>query len=110
MDYSVTLNAAIDVYSVSEEDEAVQIAISKTGDMLNPDMGYVDIDTIDKNSVLVVAGEALVGLHLSMDVYNVEDEEHAERVAKKEIGDELSGVTLSVDSITVLEDEEENQE
>ena len=32
------------VYDVETPDEAVRIAISKTGEMLNPDLNYVEIN------------------------------------------------------------------
>jgi uncharacterized protein (UPF0212 family) len=115
MDYKVTLEAGVMVYEVSGKDEATKIAISKTGDMLNPDLDYVEIETVsdecsecghEQNETSIVAGRALVGLELSMDVFNVEDGEHAERVAKKEIGQQVGDVPLSIVETTQVDEEE----
>ena len=43
MDCRVVVEAAVPVYDVETTDEAVRIAISKTGEMLNPDLNYVEI-------------------------------------------------------------------
>ncbi|MFB6136273.1 MAG: DUF555 domain-containing protein, partial [Halobacteriaceae archaeon] len=42
MNCRVVVEAAVPVYDVTEPDEAVRIAISKTGEMLNPDLNYVE--------------------------------------------------------------------
>ncbi|MEM4781751.1 MAG: DUF555 domain-containing protein, partial [Halalkalicoccus sp.] len=94
MDCRVVVEAAVPVYDVSTADEAVRIAISKTGEMLNPDLNYVEISMGERTSpsgeelepVFIVADEALVAHELEMTVFNVEREEHASRIARKEIG------------------------
>ncbi len=98
------MEAAVPVYDVGTPDEAVRIAISKTGEMLNPDLSYVEIDTGSRTSpageelapAFVAADEALVALELQMDVFNVERAEHASRVARKEIGQRLRNIPLTV--------------
>ncbi|MFC7098819.1 DUF555 domain-containing protein [Halobaculum marinum] len=104
MDCRVVVEAAVPVYDVETADEAVRIAISKTGEMLNPDLNYVEISMGERTSpdgeqlppAFVVADEALVALELEMTVFNVEREEHASRIARKEIGQRLHDVPLKV--------------
>jgi uncharacterized protein (UPF0212 family) len=111
MDCRVVVEAAVPVYDVGTADEAVRIAISKTGEMLNPDLSYVEIDTESRTSpageelppAFVAADEALVALELRMDVFNVERAEHASRVARKEIGQRLRNIPLKVLDVEEIE-------
>lgn len=105
MNYDVTLEAAVPVYDIEENNQATRIAISKTGKMLNPDLDYVEIDTVEGScddcgceqpSSFVAANKGLVRLDLSMTVFNVTNTEHAERVAKKEIGQQLDNIPLEL--------------
>ena len=113
MDCRVVVEAAVPVYDVQTADEAVRIAISKTGDMLNPDLNYVEINMGSRTSpsgeelepAFIVADEALVALELEMTVFNVEQEEHASRIARKEIGQRLTNIPLEVIEVVVLEDD-----
>jgi uncharacterized protein (UPF0212 family) len=116
MDCSVVVEAAVPVYDVETPDEAVRIAISKTGDMLNPDLNYVEISMSGRNCphcgdeldpAFIAADEGLVALELEMTVFNVEREEHASRIARKEIGQCLDDIPLKVLAIDVLEENEE---
>ena len=121
MDCRVVVEAAVPVYDVETADEAVRIAISKTGEMLNPDLNYVEIDMGKRRcphcdgeleSAFIAADEGLVALELEMTVFNVERDEHASRVARKEIGQRLENIPLEVVEVDVIEadDEEENEE
>ncbi|QKY18449.1 DUF555 domain-containing protein [Halorubrum sp. CBA1229] len=118
MDCRVVVEAAVPVYDVGTADEAVRIAISKTGEMLNPDLSYVEIDTGTRTSpageelppAFVAADEALVALELSMDVFNVERAEHASRVARKEIGQRLRNIPLTVLDVEEIESDEERED
>ncbi len=118
MDCRVVVEAAIPVYDVSSSDEAVRIAISKTGEMLNPDLNYVEIEMGERTSpsgeelepAFIVADEALVALELEMTVFNVEREEHAARIARKEIGQRLENIPLEVLEVEILETNEEDEE
>ncbi|MFC7071367.1 DUF555 domain-containing protein [Halobaculum lipolyticum] len=113
MDCRVVVEAAIPVYDVETADEAVRIAISKTGEMLNPDLNYVEISMGARTSpdgeqltpAFVVADEALVALELEMTVFNVEREEHAARIARKEIGQRLHDIPLKVLRVESLEED-----
>jgi uncharacterized protein (UPF0212 family) len=117
MDCRVVVEAAVPVYDVETPDEAVRIAISKTGEMLNPDLNYVEIDTGTRTSpsgeqldpAFVAADEALVALELRMDVFNVDRDEHASRVARKEIGKRLRNIPLKVLSVTEIAPEESDR-
>ncbi|MFC6769257.1 DUF555 domain-containing protein [Natrinema soli] len=113
MDCRVVVEAAVPVFDVETEDEAIRIAISKTGEMLNPDLNYVEINMGERASpsgeelppAFIAADEALVALELEMTVFNVEREEHASRIARKEIGQLLENIPLEVMHVEVLEDD-----
>ncbi|MFC4358987.1 DUF555 domain-containing protein [Halobium salinum] len=116
MDCRVVVEAAVPVYDVETVDEAVRIAISKTGEMLNPDLNYVEINMGHRKTesgeelppAFIAADEALVALELEMTVFNVEREEHARRIARKEIGQRLTNIPLKVLDVTeVVDDDEE---
>lgn len=117
MDCRVVVEAAVPVYDVGTADEAVRIAISKTGEMLNPDLSYVEIDTGSRTSpageelppAFVAADEALVALELRMDVFNVERAEHASRVARKEIGQRLRNIPLKVLDVEEIQTDEQRE-
>lgn len=104
MDCRVVVEAAVPVYDVSTPEDAIRIAVAKTGKMLNPDLNYVDIDKGSRTTpageelppAFVAADEALVALELRMTVFNVEGEEHASRIAQKEIGTQLEGIPLKI--------------
>ncbi|MFB6143660.1 MAG: DUF555 domain-containing protein [Halorientalis sp.] len=105
MNCRVVVEAAVPVYDVETPDEAVRIAISKTGEMLNPDLNYVEINMgeracphcgDDLEPAFIAADESLVSLELEMTVFNVEREEHAARIARKEIGQRLENIPLEV--------------
>ena len=116
MNCRVVVEAAVPVYDVETADEAVRIAISKTGEMLNPDLNYVEINMSDRSCphcgephdpAFIAADESLVALELEMTVFNVEREEHAARIARKEIGQRLENIPLEVLEIDVIEDDED---
>jgi uncharacterized protein (UPF0212 family) len=119
MDCRVVVEAAVPVYDVGTPDEAVRIAISKTGEMLNPDLNYVEISMGERScphcgepleTAFVAADESLVALELEMTVFNVEREEHASRIARKEIGQRLANIPLEVLAVDVIDDEPESTE
>ncbi|RDI70316.1 DUF555 domain-containing protein [Halopelagius longus] len=118
MDCRVVVEAAVPVYDVETPDEAIRIAISKTGEMLNPDLNYVEINMGSRTSpsgeelppAFIAADEALVALELEMTVFNVEQEEHASRIARKEIGQLLENVPLKILRVEELPDEEDERE
>ena len=118
MNCRVVVEAAVPVYDVETPDEAVRIAISKTGEMLNPDLNYVEINMGERTSpegeelppAFIVADEALVALDLEMTVFNVEREEHAARIARKEIGQRLENIPLKVLEVEIIEEDDDEEE
>jgi len=115
MNCRVVVEAAVPVYDVETPDEAVRIAISKTGEMLNPDLNYVEINMGERvcphcgdkfDPAFIAADESLVALELEMTVFNVERDEHAARIARKEIGQRLENIPLEVLEIEELEEED----
>ena len=117
MNCRVVVEAAVPVFDVETEDEAIRISISKTGEMLNPDLNYVEINMGERTSpsgeelppAFIAADEALVALELEMTVFNVEREEHASRIARKEIGQRLENIPLEVLQVEVIEDETDEE-
>ena len=119
MDCRVVVEAAVPVYDVGTADEAVRIAISKTGEMLNPDLNYVEINMGERacphcheeiEPAFLAADESLVALELEMTVFNVERDEHAARIARKEIGQRLENIPLEVLEIEEVPDEDEGED
>jgi uncharacterized protein (UPF0212 family) len=115
MDCRVVVEAAVPVYDVQTADEAVRIAISKTGEMLNPDLNYVEIEMGSRSCsdcgasrppAFIAADEGLVALELEMTVFNVEHDEHATRIARKEIGQRLDNIPLEVLEVERTEGED----
>jgi len=115
MNCRVVVEAAVPVYDVENPDEAVRIAISKTGEMLNPDLNYVEINMGERHCphcdegldpAFIAADESLVALELEMTVFNVEREEHASRIARKEIGQRLENIPLEVLEVEVVEEDD----
>jgi len=116
MDCRVVVEAAVPVYDVATADEAVRIAISKTGAMLNPDLNYVEINMGSRacphceeslEPAFIAADEGLVALELEMTVFNVERDQHAARIARKEIGQRLDNIPLEVLEVEVIESDDE---
>ncbi|NEU56383.1 DUF555 domain-containing protein [Halorussus sp. MSC15.2] len=119
MNCRVVVEAAVPVYDVETPDEAVRIAISKTGELLNPDLNYVEINMGKRSCphcgeelepAFIAADESLVALELEMTVFNVEREEHASRIARKEIGQRLENIPLTVLEVEVVEENDEDGE
>ncbi len=118
MDCRVVVEAAVPVYDVETTDEAVRIAISKTGEMLNPDLNYVEITMGTRTTpggeelppAFIAADEALVALELEMTVFNVERDEHASRIARKEIGQRLHNIPLKVLLVEEIPDDDDEDE
>ena len=119
MDCRVVVEAAVPVYDVQTADEAVRIAISKTGEMLNPDLNYVEIEMGSRSCsdcgasrppAFIAADEGLVALELEMTVFNVEHDEHATRIARKEIGQRLENIPLEVLEVERIEGEDGDDE
>lgn len=115
--YLVAMEAAWLVRDVGSIDDAIGVAVSEAGKRLNEkDMDYVEVDVGATgcpacgepfDSAFIAADTALVGLVLEMDVFNADSEEHAERIAKSEVGGALRDVPLSV--VEVIETEADSE-
>ncbi|ELZ13975.1 hypothetical protein C479_00951 [Halovivax asiaticus JCM 14624] len=115
--YLVAMEAAWLVRDVSDVDDAIGVAVSEAGKRLNAaDMQYVEVEVGATgcpacgepfDSAFIAAETALVGLALEMEVFNAEGEEHAERIAKSEVGGALKDVPLDVVEIFEETDDEE---
>lgn len=117
-DYRVTLEAAWTVKDVATTQDAIGIAVSEAGKRLHPSAKFVDVDVMvmpcpycgeDINSALVVARTGIVGLLLSMKVFNAEGSDHAERIAKSVIGRAVRDIPLATYAITICENGEETE-
>lgn len=105
-DYLVGMEAAWLVRDVEASDDAIGVAVSEAGKRLNEkDLDYVEVNVGQTtcpacaeplDAAFVAADTALVGLLLEMKVFNVDGDEHARRVAKKEVGGALRDVPLKV--------------
>ena len=105
-DYTVGLQAAWPVRDVEDVDQAIAVAVSEAGRRLNEaNKDRVEVDVGRKpcptcgepfDAALHVANTAMIGLVLRIDVFGVDNGEHATRVAKSEIGGALRDVPLSV--------------
>lgn len=113
MDYTVALEGAWMVEDVEEIEDAVSVAVSEAGKRLNPDKDYVEVEIglMDCpacgeafDAACMFAGTALVGLLFEINVYNVETEDHAAKIAKQEVGEALTDTPLEV--VDVSEKEE----
>jgi uncharacterized protein (UPF0212 family) len=117
MNYTVVLEAAWLVHDVEDIDDAIGVAVSEAGKRLNEeDMDYVEVEVgftdcpacgEPFDSAFVAADTALVGLVLEMDVFNAESTEHAQRIAKSDIGGALRDVPLKVVDTVETDDGED---
>ena len=117
--YLVVMEAAWLVRDVESIDDAIGVAVSEAGKRLNDkDMDYVEVDVGATgcpacgepfDSAFIAADTALVGLVLEMEVFNADSEEHAQRIAKSEVGGALRDVPLDVVE-TIERDAEEDDE
>lgn len=115
--YLVAMEAAWLVRDVGEIDDAIGVAVSEAGKRLNEEsMDYVEVEVGATgcpacgepfDSAFIAADTALVGLVLEMKVFNADSEEHAQRIAKSEVGGALRDVPLSVVETIEYEDDDE---
>lgn len=106
MNYRVVLEAAWLVHDVDNIDDAIGVAVSEAGKRLNQqDMDYVEVEVgftdcpacgEPFDSAFLAADTSLVGLMLEMEVFNAESPEHAQRIAKSDIGGALRDVPLKI--------------
>jgi hypothetical protein len=104
--YLVAMEAAWLVRDVAEIDDAISVAVTEAGRRLNEkDLEYVEVNVGATpcpacgepfDSGYIAADTALVGLVLELEVFNADSTEHAQRIAKSEVGGALRNVPLKV--------------
>ena len=114
--YLVAIEAAWLVRDVGAIDDAIGVAVSEAGKRLNDaEMDYVEVEVGATpcpacgeafDSAFIAADTALVGLHLEMEVFNADSDQHADRIAKSEVGGALRDVPLKI--IETVETESED--
>ncbi|MEF8976028.1 MAG: DUF555 domain-containing protein [Halapricum sp.] len=119
MNYLVAMEAAWLVRDVEDIDDAIGVAVSEAGKRLNDqEMDYVEVEVGATgcpacgepfDSAFIAADTALVGLVLEMKVFNAESMEHAQRIAKSEVGGALRDVPLKVIETVEFEDEDSEE-
>ncbi|PSQ67453.1 MAG: hypothetical protein BRD24_00340 [Halobacteriales archaeon SW_9_67_24] len=117
-DYLVALEAAWLVRDVEDVDDAIGVAVSEAGKRLNGrDKSYVEVDVGATgcpacgepfDSAFVAAGTAIVGLVLEIEIFNADGREHAQRIAKSEVGGALRDVPLDI--VETIEHDTEGEE
>ena len=116
--YLVVMEAAWLVRDVTDINDAIGVAVSEAGKRLNEqgkdfvevNVGLTDCPACGEpfESSYIAADTALVGLMLEMEVVNADSEEHANRIAKSEVGGALRDVPLKVvETIERQSDEDE---
>jgi uncharacterized protein (UPF0212 family) len=116
--YLVAMEAAWLVRDVEDIDDAIGVAVSSAGKRLNEKgKEYVDVEVgvtgcpacgEPFDAAFLAANTALVGLLLEIDIFNADSEEHAERIAKSEVGGALRDVPLEVIEIIETEGDEDD--
>ncbi|WP_440989981.1 DUF555 domain-containing protein [Haloarchaeobius baliensis] len=104
--YLVVMEAAWLVRDVTDINDAIGVAVSEAGKRLNEqgkdyvevNVGLTDCPACGEpfESSYIAADTALVGLMLEMEVFNADSDEHANRIAKSEVGGALRDVPLKV--------------
>ena len=107
-DYRVSLEAAWMVKDVDSASDAIGIAISECGRHLQSSAKFVDVDVLNSpcphcgneiTTATISARTALVGLLLTMKVFDAKNEDHADKIAKRVIGKALRDIPLTLFSI-----------
>jgi len=116
-DYVVVLEAPIIVRDVETSEDAVNVAVSKVAKALNKEkldfvrveIGYSQCPVCGAHfeSAFVIGTIGLVGIYLTIKVYNAQTLEHAERIAKAVIGKALKKVPLKTYEIRELDEDDE---
>jgi hypothetical protein len=110
--YLVVLEGGWYVKNARSPEDAMNIAVAEAGKRLNPELDYVEISVgkttcpycgREIDSVFTVANVALVGLEFQMKVFNANNELHAGKIAKVNIGKKLGDTPLRVVEVEELE-------
>jgi len=115
-DYVVVLEAPIIVRDVEAAEDAINVAVSKVAKALNKEkldfvrveLGYSQCPVCGNHfeSAFVIGNVGLVGIYLTLRVFNAQSVEHAERIAKAVVGKALKKVPLKVFEIRELMEED----
>ncbi len=111
-DYVVVLETPIIVRDVETREDAINVAVSKVTKALNKEnldfvrveIGYSQCPVCRAHfeSAFVIGSVGLVGMYLTLKVFNAQSVEHAERIAKAVVGKALKRVPLKVYEIREL--------
>ncbi|HII60318.1 DUF555 domain-containing protein [Pyrococcus horikoshii] len=111
-DYIVVLEAPIIVKDVESVEEAIEAAVNKVVnalekeklDFVRVELGYSKCPVCGAHfeSAFVVGNVGLVGIYLTLKVFNAQSLEHAERIAKAVVGRALKKVPLKLFEIREL--------
>ncbi|ASJ16902.1 hypothetical protein A3L04_07360 [Thermococcus chitonophagus] len=117
-DYIVVLEAPIIVKDVRDVEEAIEVAANKVIsalekeklDFVRVEIGYskCPVCGAEFESAFVVGNVGLVGIYLTLKVFNAQSLEHAERIAKAVVGKALKKVPLKLYEIHELNNGGEN--
>ncbi len=117
--YVVVLEAPIIVRDVETAEDAINVAVSKVAKALNKEkldfvrveIGYSQCPVCGAHfeSAFVIGNIGLVGIYLTIKVYNAQSIEHAERIAKAVVGKALKKVPLKVFEIKELAEGENGE-
>lgn len=118
-DYIVVLEAPIIVRDVESAEDAINVAVSKVAKALNKEkldfvrveIGYSQCPVCGSpfESAFVIGNVGLVGIYLTLKVFNAQSLEHAERIAKAVVGKALKKVPLKVFEIKELHNGKEEE-
>ncbi|AIF69958.1 hypothetical protein PAP_07845 [Palaeococcus pacificus DY20341] len=118
-DYIVVLEAPIIVRDVETADDAINVAVSKVAKALNKEkldfvrveLGYSQCPLCGNHfeSAFVIGNVGLVGIYLTLKVFNAQSVEHAERIAKAVVGKALKKVPLKVFEIKEIQNGREGE-
>jgi len=112
----VVLEAPIIVNDVKGVEDAINVAVSKITkalhreklDFVRVEIGYFKCPVCGAQfeSAFVIGNVGLVGIYLTLKVFNAQSIEHAERIGKAVVGKALKRVPLKVFEIRELKPEE----
>ncbi|AEC52804.1 hypothetical protein PNA2_1891 [Pyrococcus sp. NA2] len=111
-DYIVVLEAPIIVKDVESVEEAIEAAVNRVKsalekeklDFVRVELGYSKCPVCGTHfeSAFVIGSVGLVGIYLTLKVFNAQSLEHAERIAKAVVGKALKKIPLKLFEIREL--------
>ena len=101
MNYHVILQGAIVVRGVDGEEETISKALSLTSRLLNKSASFVEVSI--EGEPVIVANTGLVAINFSLKVFNAMSEDHAVKIAKKVVGQNLPSTPLVLKGVNDIE-------